>query len=134
GGGEKGSPAPAGGAECERDHLREQPADRHAGRADAESQRPAAAEPGDDRDRDRQVPPEARAERHHEERDEKRGRRSDLAEQDEGEPEDGHADPDQRAGSEPVGEPPRAIENAAENSVLLQPNSWRSRTTNAPHP
>ena len=52
------------------DQRREQAADRHAHAADAERERAAAAEPRDDGDADGQVAAEARADRHHEERQE----------------------------------------------------------------
>src|SRR5947209_5388361 len=100
-----GRPAPAEAGERQRDDRREQAAGGHAHAADAQRQRPAPAEPGDDGHADGQVAAQARAQRHHEERQEEHDGAVDAGEEQEAHAEDGHADADERARAETIRQP-----------------------------
>jgi len=126
----QGRPAPAEAGERERDERGEQPADRHPHAADAQRQRAAPAEPGDERHADRQVAAKARAQRHHEERREERHRPVDAREEHEADAEHAHADADERARTEAVREP--ALDGAEDAALRARHGEGRRHQRLAP--
>ena len=125
-----GRPAPAVAGERQRDDRREQAAGGHAHAADAQRQRPAPAEPGDDGHADGQVAAQARAQRHHEERQEEHDGAVDAGEEQEAHAEDGHADADERARAETIRQP--ALHGAEDAALRARHREGRRQDRLAP--
>jgi len=125
-----GRPAPAEAGERQRDERREQAARGHAHAADAQRQRAAPAKPGDDGHADGQVAAQAGAQRHHEERQEEHDGPVDAGKEQEAHAEDAHADADERAGAEAVGEP--ALHGAEDAALRARHGEGRRQDRLAP--